>query len=78
MHSTVYFLTWCKLTVLFFLLLKNFNGFSLPLKLKDWSALGIQEYVKCQDLFIFNAIRDEWLKEKSLKYYMFFLDKELG
>lgn len=47
-------------------------------KLKDCGAVGIQVYVKCQSLFIFNATRDERLKEKSLQYYMFFLDKELG
>lgn len=47
-------------------------------KWKDWGALGIQVYVKCQGLFIFNATRDERLKEKSLEHSMFFSDKELG
>jgi len=57
--------------------LKNFNVFSLSQKLKDWGELGIQVYVKEQRLFLFNPTTDERLKEKSLKYCMFFLDKEL-
>lgn len=76
MHSTVYFLAWCKLNVFFFLLLKNFNIFSLSQNLKDWYVVEIQLYVKCQGLLKFNATRDERLK-KSLKYCTFFMDKEL-
>lgn len=56
----------------FFLFMKIFNVFNLPQKLKDWGELGIQEYEKCQGLFIFSATRDESLKEKSLKYCMSF------
>lgn len=52
--------------------MKIFNVFNLPQKLKDWGELGIQEYEKCQGLFIFSATRDESLKEKSLKYCMSF------
>lgn len=77
MHSTVYFLAWYKLNVFFFLLLKNFNIFSLSQNLKDWYILEIQLYVKCQGLLIFNATKDEILKKKSLKYCTFFMDKEL-
>ena len=46
----------------------NFNVFSLSQKFKDWGALGIQVYVKCQGLFILMPTRHERLKEKFLKY----------
>lgn len=75
MHSTLYFLAQCKLNV-FFLLLKNFNIFSLSQNLEDSYVVEIQLYVKCQSLLKFNATRDERLK-KSLKYCTFFMDKEL-
>lgn len=76
MHSTVCFLAQCKLNV-FFLLLKNFNIFSLSQNLKNWYVVEIQLYVKCQGLLKFNATTDERLKKKSLKYCTFFMDREL-
>lgn len=66
MHSTVYFLAWCKLNVFFFLLLKNFNIFSLSQNLKDLYVLEIQLYVKCQGFLIFNATKDEIIKKNPL------------
>lgn len=65
MHSTVCFLAQYKLNV-FFLLLKNFNIFSLSQNLKNWYVVEIQLYVKCQDLLKFNATRDERLKKNPL------------
>lgn len=76
MHSTVYFLAWCKCFI--FSIAEKFKCVQYVSKIKKTGALGIQVCVKCQGLFIFNATRDERLKEKSLKYCMFFSNKELG
>lgn len=56
MHSTVSVFS-CSMQVKCFIfsVATNFNVFSLSQKFKDWGALGIQVYVKCQGLFTFNA-----------------------